>query len=617
IDTPGHVDFTIEVERSLRVLDGAVAVFCGVGGVEAQSETVWHQADRYNVPRICFVNKMDRMGADFDMVVGEIASRLSGNPVCLQIPMGAGDDYRGQIDLIKRKAYFYDKTEMATDIRIEDIPAEYADDAELARHDMIEKLAEFDDSPLLEKYLADEGEKITESEIVAAVRAGCLTRKVHPVLCGSALKHIGVRPLLDAVVSYLPSPHEVTDIVGHESLKSDKQVTRKSDPSEPFSALVFKVISDSHGDLNFIRVYSGTLKAGTRVLNSTQDKKENLSRIWEMHAKQRNPRDEATAGDIVAVVGLRNSLTGDTLCDPKAPIILERLDLPEPVISMSIEPRTNADKQILINALDTLRREDPSFQYSYDSESGQTIISGMGELHLEVIKHKMVRDLGLEIRVGKPRVSYKETILGSAEAEGQFIRQIGGRGQYAEVKLRVEAFTPAGEEDPIVFIDETKGGPISSHYIPFVREGVMDAATSGFLAGYPMLNVKVTLLDGKEHPVDSSDLAFEQAGVMAFNAAVEKAKPVFLEPIMKLTVTTPDEYFGSVSGDLAARRAVITNQEMRGKYRVLTAEVPLAEMFGYTTQVRSLSQGRASATMEPYSYAPAPSQVTEQLLRYV
>jgi len=428
---------------------------------------------------------------------------------------------------------------------------------------------------------------------------------------------MGVRPLLDAVASYLPSPSEVPDVVGHESLKSDKQVVRKSDPSEPFSALVFKVISDSHGDLNFIRVYSGTLKAGTRVLNSTQDKKENLSRIWEMHAKQRNPRDKAVAGDIVAVVGLRSSLTGDTLCDPKAPIILERLEFPEPVISMSIEPRTNADKQVLINALNTLRREDPSFQYNHDTESGQTIISGMGELHLEVIKHKMVRDLGLEIRVGKPRVSYKETILGSARAEGQFIRQIGGRGQYAVVTLRVEAFTPAGEEDPIVFIDETKGGVIPAHYIPFIREGVMDASTSGFLAGYPMLNVKVTLLDGKEHPVDSSELAFEQAGAMAFNAAIEQATPVFLEPIMKLTVTTPDDYFGAITGDLAARRAIITNQEMRGKYRVLTAEVPLGEMFGYTTQVRSLSQGRASATMEPHSYAPAPAQVAEHLLRYV
>lgn len=617
IDTPGHVDFTIEVERSLRVLDGAVAVFCGVGGVEAQSETVWHQAQRYHVPRICFINKMDRTGADFEMVVGEIASRLSGQPICLQIPMGAGDDYRGQIDLIRRKAYFYDSTGIATDIRIEDIPDQYADEAELARQDMIEKAAEFEDSPLMEKYLADGDEKITETEIIAAVRVGCIADKLHPVLCGSALKHIGIRPLLDAITSYLPSPDEVSDVVGHESLRSDKQVVRKSDPDEPFSALVFKVISDSHGDLNFIRIYSGTLRAGTRVLNSTQDRKENLSRIWEMHARQRNPRDEAVAGDIVAVVGLRSSITGDTLCDPKAPIILERLDFPDPVISMSIEPRTNADKQTLVDALNTLRREDPSFQYNYDTESGQTIISGMGELHLEVIKHKLVRDLGLEIRVGRPRVSYRETILGSAQGEGQFDRQIGGRGQYAAVTLRVEAFAPAGEEDPIVFVDETRGEVIPHHYIPFVREGVMDAATSGFLAGYPMLNVRITLLGGKDHPADSTELAFEQAGAMAFNAAIEKANPVFLEPIMKLTVTTPDDYFGAITGDLAARRAIITNQEMRGKYRVLTAEVPLGEMFGYTTQVRSLSQGRASATMEPHSYAPAPAQVTEHLLRYV
>jgi elongation factor G len=614
IDTPGHVDFTIEVERSLRVLDGAVAVFCGAGGVEAQSETVWHQADHYNVPRICFVNKMDRIGADFEMVVGEIESRLSGRPVCIQIPMGSGESFVGQIDLIARKAYFYDAAEVATTVRQEEIPVDYVDQAELARHDMIEKAAEFDDA-LMEKYLADED--ILEAEILTAIRKGTLAGKLQPVLCGSALKHMGIQALLDAVVDFLPSPANMPPVVGHESLTGTKELTRKADPNEPFSALVFKITSDSHGDLNFIRVYSGTLKAGTRVTNSTQSRKENISRLWQMHAKQRTARDEVSAGDIVAAVGLRNSLTGDTLCETRDPIVLERLEFPEPVITMSIEPRTNADKQTLIDALNILRREDPSFKYSYNTDTGQTVISGMGELHLEIVKHKLVRDLGLEIRVGKPRVAYKETILGSADAVGRFVRQTGGRGQFAEVTLSVETYTQQAGEDSVIFLDRTKGGVIPAHYIPSVKEGVMDAATSGPLAGYPMLNVKVTLLDGKDHPVDSSEIAFHQAGVLAFNSAAEQAKPVFLEPIMRLSVSTPEEYLGAITGDLTARRAMIRNQEPRGKYRVLDAEVPLAEMFGYSTQLRSLSQGRASSTMEPYSYAPAPAHVAEQILRYV
>ncbi len=380
---------------------------------------------------------------------------------------------------------------------------------------------------------------------------------------------------------------------------------------------MFKIVSDTHGDLNFLRIYSGTLKSGTRVLNSTQDKKENLSRLLEMHAKQRIPRDEAVAGDIVAAVGMRGALTGDTLCDTRHPIVLEKLAFPDPVISMSIEPRTNADKQAMVDALNILRREDPSFQYLYDAETGQTVISGMGELHLEIVKNKIVRDLGLEVRVGKPRVSYKETILGSARAEGHFIRQTGGRGQYAVATLKVESHLPAEGEPAILFEDQTKGGAISKQYIPAVAEGVRDAATSGPLAGYPMQNIKVTLLDGKEHPVDSSEIAFHQAGAMAFNEAVTQATPVFLEPIMKVSVSTPEEYLGSITGDLSARRCVIKGNEERGKYRVLTAEAPLAEMFGYSTQLRSLSQGRASSTMEPLTYAPAPAHVAEQILRYV
>ncbi len=614
IDTPGHVDFTIEVERSLRVLDGAVAVFCGVGGVEAQSETVWRQAERYKVPRLCFVNKMDRMGADFDIVVDELASRLHANPVPVQLPMGSGDDFVGQIDLVRRKAYFYDSAEVATDLREEEIPAEYREIAELARVELIEKAAEHDDD-LMAKYVAEED--ISELDIISAVRTGTLSGRIHPVLCGSALKHVGVRPLLDAVVDYLPSPLDVPPILAHRDLKGDRTIEIKADPDGPFAALVFKITSDQHGDLHFVRIYSGTLRTPARVLNSTQGKKENVSRIWEMHAQRRSRRDVAVAGDIVALVGARSSLTGDTLCEARNPMILERLELPAPVIAMSIEPRTNADKQRLAEAMGTLRREDPSFACSYDEETGQTVISGMGELHLEIIKNRLVRDMGLEVRVGQPRVAYKETIRVSAEAEGRFIRQTGGRGQYGVVEIRVEPHQPEADESPIVFEDATRGGVVPREYIPSVREGVYDAATSGPLAGYPMLNVKVTLLDGKHHPVDSSDVAFRQAGAMAFTQAVRDAQPTFLEPIMRLQVTTPEEYLGAVTGDLNARRADIRQMEHRGEYGVVIAEVPLAEMFGYATQLRSMTQGRGTSSMEPNAYAPAPAQVTERILRCV
>jgi len=614
IDTPGHVDFTIEVERSLRVLDGAIAVFCGVGGVETQSETVWHQADKYRVPRLCFVNKLDRIGADFEMVVSEIGARLHANPAVLQLPMGAGEDFRGQIDLIGRKAFFYEPEDIATRLRIEDVPRELADDVEIARSDLIEKIVEFDDQ-LMDKYIHDK--EISEDEIVAAVRKGTVMGRLHPVLCGSALKHMGIRPLLDAVVNYLPSPLDVPSVRGYVDLKGQKEATRDADPDGPFAALVFKITSDQHGDLHFTRIYSGTLKAGTRVLNSTQGKKENVTRIWEMHAKQRIARKEAIAGDIVALVGLKGSITGDTLCDTRAPIVLERLEFPEPVITMSIEPRTNADKGRLSEALRVLRREDPSFTFTHDTETGQTTISGMGELHLEIVYHKLVRDLGLDVHVGRPKVAYKETILGAAEAEGRFIRQTGGRGQYGVVVLRVEPFHPGPGDEPIRFEDATRGGSVPRQFIPAVAEGVRDAASSGPLAGYPMLNIKATLLDGKHHPVDSSDIAFEQAALLAFNEAVTKAEPVFLEPIMRLQVTTPADYLGPVTGDLNGRRAEIRQVDQRGPYRVLVADVPLAEMFGYTTQLRSLTQGRASSTMEPHAYAPVPVHVSEHLLRYV
>jgi elongation factor G len=614
IDTPGHIDFTIEVQRSLRVLDGAVAVFCGVGGVEAQSETVWHQAQRYGVPCLCFINKLDRLGADFEMVVGELSSRLHANPIVLQIPIGEAEDFKGQVDLIRRKAYYYDEAEVGTNLRVQDIPAELADEMELRRHDLIEKVADVDDK-LAEKYLAES--PISEEELIAAIRRGTLAGKLHPVLCGSALRHMGIHPLLDAVVDYLPSPMDIPPVQGHETLKGEDIITRRALPEEPFSSLVFKIISDQHGDLYFIRIYSGTLKSGTRVLNSTQDKKEIVSRIWEMHANKREPREQAMAGDIVAVVGVKHAITGDTLCDPRHPIILERLEFPEPVITMSIEPRSSADKQKLVEALNTLRREDPSFMYRYEPETGQTTISGMGELHLEIVKNKLVRDMHLDVRVGRPKVAYKETIQAAATAEGRFIKETGGRGQFGVVTLRVEPFEPQDKEDSLVFVNEASGDAIPKEFMRSVEEGIRDAVTSGPLAGYPMQNIRVTVLDGKHHPVDSSDLAFHQASVMAFNEAVKNASPVFMEPIMRLQVTTPEEYLGAVTGDLNSRRAQIREMEQRGRYRVLFAEAPLSEMFGYSTQLRSLTQGRATSTMEPHSYAAAPAQVAHGILRYV
>jgi len=613
IDTPGHVDFTVEVERSLRVLDGAVAVFCAVGGVEAQSETVWRQGDRYGVPRLCFINKLDRIGADFETVVKEIRTRLDANPVVVQIPIGAGEDFKGQVDLIRRKAYFYDSDDVATNLRVEDVPDNMVDEMEYLRGEMIEAAAECDDD-LMAIYIADE--EISEDQITAALRKGTIAGKIQPVLCGSALKHMGVRPLLDAVVDYLPSPSDIPDVEGHESIdKSSPRVIRKSDPDEPFSALVFKLASDQHGYLNYVRVYSGTLKSNTRVFNSTQNKKQNVTRIWEMHAKQRIRRDKAVAGDIVALVGMNDSVTGDTLCETKAPVVLERLEFPEPVVTMSIEPRTNADKQALANALNVLRREDPSFRYSYNKETGQSTISGMGELHLEIVKNKLTRDLGLDVHVGRPNVAYKETIQAQAAAEGRFIRQTGGRGQFGVVELSVEPWLDEDDDQAIAFVDATKGGVIPKEFIPSVVEGLRDAATCGVLAGYPMRDIKVTLLDGKHHPVDSSDVAFRQAGAMAFEAAVEKASPVLLEPIMRVQVTVPETFVGAVTGDLNARRSEIRNMVQRGHYRVLTAEIPLAEMFGYATQLRSLTQGRGNSTMEPLTYRPTPRQTTREILR--
>ncbi len=616
IDTPGHVDFTVEVERSLRVLDGAVAVFCAVGGVEAQSETVWNQAQRYNVPRICFINKMDRPGADFETVVHEIQDRLGATPVVLQIPMGAAAEFAGQIDLIEQRAFFYEQADIAMDLKVGEIPPEYADAVEQARHDMIEAVAEADDE-LMEKYVHEE--PISVTDIKSAIRRAVISNRIHPVLCGSALKHMGVRVLLDAICDFLPSPLDVPPVRGHENPEAEQVIERKPDPGEPFSALVFKVASDLHGDLYYIRIYSGSLKAGTRVLNPIRQKREIISRIWEMHAKQRIRRDHAIAGDIVAVVGPKSSLTGDTLCDSHEPIILEKIKFPKPVISMSIEPTSADGKDRLSEALATLRREDPTFRTKVDRETGQMLISGMGELHLEIIRNKLVRDMSVQIRVGKPRVAYRETITVAAEAEGRFIRQTGGRGQYGVVVLRVEP-TPkdaegkSEDEGSIVVVDKTKGGTIPKEYISSVREGVIDAATGGPLAGYPMTGITVTLLDGKHHPVDSSEMSFNRAGAMAFVEAVKNASPVFLEPIMRLEIMTPETYLGAVTGDLNARRSEIETMERRDNYCKLIAHAPLAAMFGYATILRSLTQGRGTYAMEPVSYKIVPADAAGKLI---
>ncbi len=610
IDTPGHVDFTIEVERSLRVLDGAVIVFCGVGGVEAQSETVWHQADRYKVPRLCFVNKLDRVGSDLELVLGQIRDRLGARPVAVQIPMGAGADFVGQIDLVERRAIFYEPAEVATRMRIEDVPAEYARAVEQARHDMIETVAETDDA-LMAKYVHEQ--PMSAAEIKSAIRRAVLANRLQPVLCGSALRHMGVRLLLDAVCDYLPSPLDLPPVTGHEKIGSEKMIQRRPDPQEPFAALVFKILSDQHGDLYFIRVYSGLLKANSRVLNSNRQKKEIVSRIWEMHAKQRIRRDQAGPGDIVALVGPRHSLTGDTLCEARKPIVLESMSFPDPVISMSIEPAGAAERDRLSDALASLRREDPTFRCQVDRETGQLLISGMGELHLEVLRNKLIRDMGVLVKVGTPRVAYKETISAVAEAEGRFIRQTGGRGQFGVVLLRVQP-KPTGEgAEPITFTSAVRQGAIPGEFIPAVEEGVRDAATSGPLAGYPMTGIHVTLLDGKHHPVDSSTVSFAQAGALAFRAAVDQAQPVFLEPIMRLEVIMPEAYLGGVTGDLNARRAEITGMEHRGSFRKLTAKVPLAQMFGYTTVLRSLTQGRGSCTLEPLTYDVVPAEVAKAL----
>ncbi len=608
IDTPGHVDFTIEVERSLRVLDGAVAVFDVVNGVEPQSETVWRQANKYMVPRIAFMNKMDRIGADFYMSVNSMIEKLGARPVPVQIPYGSEDAFRGPIDLIKMKVYFFDDETLGAKYVEADIPPEYMDKAMEYREKMIEALADVDDR-IMEKYLA--GEEISVEELKSALRKGTVSMKITPVLCGSAFKNKGVQLLLDAIVDYLPSPLDIPPVKGMDP-KTGEEISRRPADEEPFAALAFKIMTDPFvGQLTYVRVYSGILTAGTYVYNSTKNVKERVGRLLRMHANKREEVKEIRAGDIGAIVGLKNTLTGDTLCDEGAPIILESIEFPEPVISVAIEPKTKADQEKLSFALQKLAQEDPSFRVSYNEETGQTIISGMGELHLEIIVDRLMREFKVSANVGKPQVAYRETIRSSSKAEGKFIRQTGGRGQYGHVFIEIN---PLEKGKGFEFVNKIVGGVIPKEYIPAVEKGVKEALESGIIAGYPVVDVKVILYDGSYHEVDSSELAFKIAGSMAVKEAVKKANPVLLEPIMSVEVVTPEEYMGDVIGDLNSRRGRIHIMERRGNAQVIRAFVPLSEMFGYATDLRSMTQGRANYTMQFSSYEEIPKNIAEEIV---
>src|SRR3954451_9843553 len=618
IDNPGHVDFTAEVERSLRVLDGAIVIFSAVEGVEAQSETVWRQATKYHVPRLCFINKMDRIGAEFERVFNEIDERLEGHPIPVQIPIGAGPEgtmgeFKGLIDLITMKALYYKTEDLGSIVTEAEIPDEIRPGAELWREKMLNALADFDE-PFTEAYMAHlEGARLAVEEIVAALRRATLTGRAQPVLCGSSFKYVGVQRLLDAVSAYLPSPLDKPPIVGHHP-KKGTEVRRKPDPGEPFCGLVFKITNDQHGDLSFVRVYSGQLKEGTRVYNPGRDKKENCSRLYHIRADEREKVALVSAGDIVGVVGLKESVTGDTLCDAAHPILLERIEFPETVISMSIEPVSSADKGKLADTLAALTREDPTFAYKVNEETGQTIISGMGELHLEILKNRMIRDFNLKVHVGRPRVSYRETIKQPVKRiQGTCIRQTGGSGLYAKGMIDLEPQKQPKGAPVLAFVNKLKGGVIPSEFLPAIEAGIREEAKSGGRTGYPLVDLKVTLTDGDTHDVDSNDLAFRFAASDALRKAVQEAGSVLLEPIMKLEVVTPEDYLGNITADLSSRRALIDRTLTRGKLMVIEARAPLEKMFGYSTAVRSLSQGRASYSMEPLEYAPAPESMLEIL----
>jgi elongation factor G len=608
VDTPGHVDFTIEVERSLRVLDGAVTILCSVGGVQPQTETVWRQADKYRVPRIIFVNKMDRIGADFFRVVGEVEEKLGAKPVPVQVPIGAEDEFKGVVDLITMKAIIWEEETLGAKFHYEEIPEDLLPVAEEWREKMLEALADIDEEIMM-KYL--EGEEITEDEIKAALRKGTIELKFFPMLCGSAFKNKGVQPLLDAVVDYLPSPLDVPPIKGINP-KTGEEEERPASYDAPFAALAFKILTDPYvGQLTFVRVYSGLMESGSYVYNATRNKKERLARILRMHANKREEIPVLGAGDIAAAVGLRETYTGDTLCDPEHPILLEAMEFPEPVISVAVEPKTKADQEKLSIALQKLAKEDPSFRVSMDHETGQTIISGMGELHLEIIVDRLKREFNVDVNVGKPQVAYRETIKKEVTSEGKFIKQTGGRGQYGHVWLKIEPLEPGKGFE---FHETIKGGVVPKEYIPAVEAGVKEAMETGVVAGYPMTDIKVTLFDGSYHEVDSSEMAFKIAGSIAFKEGAKKANPVLLEPIMEVEVTTPEEFMGDVIGDLNKRRGRVQGMEARGNAQVIRALVPLAEMFGYATDLRSMTQGRATYIMKFSHYEEVPPNVAEQII---
>ena len=607
IDTPGHVDFTVEVERSLRVLDGAVAVFSAVDGVQPQSETVWRQADKYEVPRMAFLNKMDRVGADFNMCVNDIKEKLGGNGVPIQLPIGAEDSFEGIIDLITMKEYLFKDDTMGASYDIEDVRAELLEEAQAAREHMLESVVETDDE-LMEKYFG--GEEITEEEIKKAIRIATISGVIVPVLCGTAFKNKGIQPLLDAVVAYMPSPLDVGSVKGIDP-KTEAPMERQPSDEEAFSALAFKILTDPFvGRLSFFRVYSGVLNKGSYVLNSTKGKKERMGRLLQMHANKREELDVVYSGDIAAAVGLKETTTGDTLCDENKPIILEKMEFPDTVIQIAVEPKTKADQEKMGTALSKLAEEDPTFKVTSNQETGQTLISGMGELHLEIIVDRMKREFKVEANVGKPQVAYRETINGAADVEEKYAKQSGGRGQYGHVKIKVEANPDKGYE----FINQITGGAIPREYIPAVDKGIQEALEAGVVAGYPVQDVKVTLYDGSYHEVDSSEMAFKIAGSMAIKKAMRAANPILLEPIFKVEVTTPEEYMGDVIGDLNSRRGQVSGMTDRNNAKIINAQVPLAQMFGYATDLRSKTQGRASYSMEFEKYVQVPNNIAQQVI---
>jgi elongation factor G len=613
IDTPGHIDFTAEVERSLRVLDGAIAVFDGSEGVQAQSETVWRQGKKYRLPSLCFINKMDKVGADFEMSVESIRDKLLATPVVMQIPIGAEDRFKGIIDLLKMQGVFYKTEKMGAVFEETEIPSELQEKARKQRSILIETVAEYDEE-LMDCYVHD---KPGNSEmIMRAVRNGTIANKINPVFVGSALKYIGVQRLLDGVVAYLPSPLERPVLEGYKPGEENKKIPIKCEPNESLVALAFKITSDVHGDLYFLRIYQGRLKSGSRILNANRNKKENITRIFEMHANDRKVLDSCSAGDIVAVVGLKQTLTGDTICDPKKPVCLPSITFPQTVINMSIEPQSAAERAKLADALADLKREDPTFECKVDSETGQTIISGMGELHLEVLQHKLIREKGVKIRVGKPRVAYKEAITQTAQAEGKFVKQTGGHGQYGHVVLQIEPLmTEDGHwRNDFEFVNKAGGDDVPKEYVGDIERGCKDALGSGVLGGYPVIGVKITLIDGSYHSVDSSALAFEQAASIAIEKLIKQARPVLLEPVMRLQIIVPQANFGAVQGNLLSRRGLITDSHIHGNMQVIDAKAPLAEMFGYSSDLRSITAGRGTFTMEPLSYEKVPEQIAKEII---